>query len=329
MQERKNVWVAEFMPPLAGQREALEEVATVTVGHGKKYIEEELIANIAEVDGVLVTAKAPITAEVIRAAKRLKVIGKYGVGFESVDLEAATARRIPVTYTPGVNQDTVAEYTIALLFATVRRVPFSMGVLRSGGNWRNENFIGLEVLGSTIGIIGLGRIGSRVAQKMRSFDVRIISYDPYVSAERAAELGAERVELPDLLARSDVITLNLPLTHETFHLIGEKELRQMKPASYLINTGRGQLVDESALIRALQEGWIAGAGLDVFEQEPLDVKSPLVSMENVVLTPHIGGSSTTARTRLVRTAVENVVRVLRGERPDLQNVANPQVYGKG
>lgn len=325
-QETKRVWVAEFLPPLTGQKESLEQVAVVEVGDGRKYTEQDLISCMREVDAVLVTAKAPITAEVIRAATKLKVIGKYGVGVESVDLDAATARGIPVTYTPGVNQDTVAEYTIGLMLATVRKIPFSMETLRQGGKWRNEKFFGLEIKGSTIGIVGLGRIGSLVAEKIRSFGVRLLAYDPYISTEKAAELGAQSVDFPTLLKIADIITLNLPYTRETFHLIGEKELRQMKPTSYLINTGRGQLVDEPALIRALKEGWIAGAGLDVFEQEPLERDHPFLSMENVVVTPHIGGSSITARTRLVRTAVENVVRVLRGEMPDLKNIANPQIY---
>ncbi len=323
-----RVWVAEFLPPLGDQKKLLESVAAVTVGDGRQYSEEEIIDAVKGVDAVLVTAKAPMTKGVIMRAEKLKVIGKYGVGVESVDLDAATAKGIPVTYTPGVNQDTVAEYTIGLLLATTRKIPYAMETLRKGGKWRNEKFFGLEIKGCTLGVIGLGKIGSRVAEKMRGFQVKLLSYDPYVTRDKAAALGAELVDLQTLLKSSDIITLNLPLTPETHHLIGEKELRLMKPTGYLINTGRGPLVDETALYHALKEGWIAGAGLDVFEKEPLDLDNPLLLLDNVVITPHVAGSSTVARGRLVITAVENVVKILRGEMPDIQNIANPQVLRK-
>jgi len=323
-----KVWVAEFLPPLGDQKEMLESVAEVIVGDGKQYTEEELIQTLKDVDGVLVTMRAPMTRKVIEGAGKLKVIGKYGVGIESVDVDAATAKGIPVTYTPGVNQDTVAEYTIGLVLALVRRIPFAMETLRKGGKWRNEKFFGLELKGTTFGIIGLGRIGTRVAEKIKSFQVRLLSYDPYVSKEKAESLGVKLVDLDTLLKTSDVITLNLPLTDETYHILGEKELRLMKPTSYLVNTGRGQLIEEAAIYRALKEGWIAGAALDVFEKEPPDPNNPLLFLENVVVTPHLGGSSSKARGRLVKTAVENVVKILKGEIPNIENVANPEVLGR-
>ena len=330
MGEKKEykVWVAEFLPPLGDQKEMLESVAEVIVGDGKQYTEEELIQTLKDVDGVLVTMRAPMTRKVIEGAGKLKVIGKYGVGIESVDVDAATAKGIPVTYTPGVNQDTVAEYTIGLVLALVRRIPFAMETLRKGGKWRNEKFFGLELKGTTFGIIGLGRIGTRVAEKIKSFQVRLLSYDPYVSKEKAESLGVKLVDLDTLLKTSDVITLNLPLTDETYHILGEKELRLMKPTSYLVNTGRGQLIEEAAIYRALKEGWIAGAALDVFEKEPPDPNNPLLFLENVVVTPHLGGSSSKARGRLVKTAVENVVKILKGEIPNIENVANPEVLGR-
>ncbi len=323
-----KVWVAEFLPPLGDQKEMLESVAEVIVGDGRQYTEEELIQTLKDVDGVLVTMRAPMTRKVIEGARKLKVIGKYGVGIESVDLDAATAKGIPVTYTPGVNQDTVAEYTIGLVLALVRRIPFAMETLRKGGKWRNEKFFGLELKGTTFGIIGLGRIGTRVAEKIGSFQVHLLSYDPYVSKEKAEALGVKLIDLDTLLKTSDVITLNLPLTDETYHILGERELRLMKPTGYLVNTGRGQLIEEAAIYRALKEGWIAGAALDVFEKEPPDPNNPLLFLENVVVTPHLGGSSSKARGRLVKTAVENVVKILKGEIPDIENVANPKVLGR-
>ncbi len=323
-----KVWVSEFLPPLGTQKEFLETVAEVIVGGVKNYTEKELIKMIQDVDGVLVTAKAPMTRAVIFAGEKLRVIGKYGVGVESIDLDAATSKGIPVTYTPGVNQDTVAEFTIGLILAVTRKIPFAMESLRRGGDWRNEKFLGMEMKKATLGIVGLGRIGSCIANKIRSFEVSPIAYDPYVSQEKADALGVKLVGLDTLLKTADIVSLNLPLTSETFHLIGEKELRLMKPTSFLINTGRGSIIDESALIHALKEGWIAGAGLDVFEKEPPDINNPLLSLENVVVTPHMGGSSLGARVRLVNTAVENVVKILKGEMPEIQNIANPQILKK-
>ena len=323
-----KVWVSEFLPPLGTQKEFLETVAEVIVGGVKNYTEKELIGIVQDVDGVLVTAKAPMTRPVIFAGEKLRVIGKYGVGVESIDLDAATSKGIPVTYTPGVNQDTVAEFTIGLILAVTRKIPFAMESLRRGGDWRNEKFLGMEMKKATLGIAGLGRIGSCIANKIRSFEVSLIAYDPYVSQEKADALGVKLVGLDTLLRTADIVSLNLPLTPETFHLIGEEELRCMKPTGFLINTGRGSIIEESALYHALKEGWIAGAGLDVFEKEPPDINNPLLSLENVVVTPHMGGSSLGARVRLVNTAVENVVKVLKGEIPAIQNIANPQILKK-
>ena len=323
-----KVWVSEFLPPLGTQKEFLETVAEVIVGGVKNYTEKELIGIVQDVDGVLVTAKAPMTRPVIFAGEKLRVIGKYGVGVESIDLDAATSKGIPVTYTPGVNQDTVAEFTIGLILAVTRNIPFAMESLRRGGDWRNEKFLGMEMKKATLGIAGLGRIGSCIANKIRSFEVSLIAYDPYVSQEKADALGVKLVGLDTLLRTADIVSLNLPLTPETFHLIGEEELRCMKPTGFLINTGRGSIIEESALYHALKEGWIAGAGLDVFEKEPPDINNPLLSLENVVVTPHMGGSSLGARVRLVNTAVENVVKVLKGEIPEIQNIANPQILKK-
>lgn len=319
-----KVFVAELFPPALNQREMLEEIAEVKIGHGQVYKEDELIHEIQEVDGILVTSKARITRKVIDAGKRLRVISKYGVGVDTIDVEYATEKGIAVCYTPGVNSDAVAEHVLGLILATLRKIPQSMAHLQKGG-WREEKFLGEKLTGSAVGIIGFGNIGIRLAEKLSGFAVERFVYDPYVSKERIARAGGKALDLLDLLRKSDIVSLNLGLTPETFHLIGEKELRQMKTTSYLINAARGALIDEKALYRALAEGWIAGAGLDVFEEEPAKLENPLFSLDNVVITPHLGGSSHKARKRLVMTAVENLIKILKGDSPAQENILNPKV----
>jgi D-3-phosphoglycerate dehydrogenase len=318
-----KVFVPELFPPALNQREMLEEFAEVKIGHGRVYSEEELTHEIKDMDGILMTSKVRITPKVIDAGGKLKVISKYGVGVDTIDVEYATKRGILVCYTPGVNSDAVAEHTFGLILATLRKIPQSMASLRQGG-WREEKFLGDELTGATVGIIGFGNIGFRLAKKLAGFEIRLLVYDPYVPNEKIEKARGEKVDLPALLRQSEIVSLNLALTSETFHLIGENELRQMKSTSYLINTARGPLVDEKALYRALQEGWITGAGLDVFEEEPAKMDNPLFSLDNVVVTPHLGGSTYKARKRLVIMAVENLLRVLKGDLPERENMINPE-----
>ena len=319
-----RVFIPELFPPALNQREMLEEIAEVKIGHGEVYREEELIDEIKDVDGILMTSKVRITKNVIDAGKKLKVISKYGVGVDTIDVEYATKREILVCYTPGVNSDAVAEHTLGLILATLKKIPQSMAYLRKGG-WREEKFLGEELTGATVGIIGFGNIGLRLAKKLSGFEIKLLVYDPYVSKERIERAGGEKVDLSDLLRNSNIVSLNLALTPETFHMIGEKELQQMKPTSYLINTARGPLIDEKALYRALIERWIAGAGLDVFEEEPAKPENPLFSLDNVVVTPHLGGSTNKARKRLVIMAVENLIKVLKGDLPEKENIVNREV----
>jgi len=319
-----RVFIPELFPPALNQREMLEGIAEVRIGHGKVYGEEELIEEIKDIDGILMTSKVRMTKNVIDAGKRLKVISKYGVGVDTIDVAYATKKGIVVCYTPGVNSDAVAEHTIGLLLATLRKIPQSMAHLKEGG-WREEKFLGEELTGATVGIIGFGNIGFRLAKKLSGFEIRTLIYDPYVSKERIENAGGEKVDLSVLLKESDIVSLNLALTPGTLHMIGENELRKMKPTSYLINTARGALIDEKALYRALKEGWIAGAGLDVFEDEPVMLENPLFSLDNIVVTPHLGGSTNKARRRLVIMAVENLVKVLEGGLPERENIVNPEV----
>jgi D-3-phosphoglycerate dehydrogenase len=319
-----KVFVPELFPPALNQREMLEEIAQVKIGHGKVYGEEELSHEIQDMDGILMTSKVRITEKVIDAGKRLKVISKYGVGVDTIDVAYATKRGILVCYTPGVNSDAVAEHTLGLILATLRKIPQSMAYLKKGG-WREEKLLGEELTGATVGIIGFGNIGFRLAKKLSGFEIRLLGYDPYISKERIEKVGGEKTGLSDLLRESEIVSLNLALTPETSHLIGENELRQMKSTSYLINTARGPLIDEKALYRALKEGWIAGAGLDVFEEEPAKLENPLFSLDNVVVTPHLGGSTNKARKRLVIMAVENLIKFLKGDLPEKENIVNPEV----
>ncbi len=319
-----KVFVPELFPPALNQKEMLEEIAEVKIGHGRVYGEEELIREAKEIDGILMTSKVRITKDVIDAGRRLKVISKYGVGVDTIDVEYATKRGILICYTPGVNSDAVAEHTLGLMLAALRKIPQSMASLKKGG-WREERFLGEELTGATVGIIGFGNIGLRLAKKLAGFEIRLLVYDPYVSQERIERAGGERKSLSDLLRNSNIVCLNLALTGETFHMIGENELRQMMATGYLINTARGSLVDPKALYRALKEGWIAGAGLDVFEEEPVDLEDPLFSLDNVVVTPHLAGSTHKARKRLVIMAVENLVKALKGELPAKENIINPEV----
>jgi D-3-phosphoglycerate dehydrogenase len=319
-----KVFVPELFPPALNQREMLEEIAEVKIGHGKVYGEEELSQEIQEIDGILMTSKVRMTQKVIDAGKKLKVISKYGVGVDTIDVAYATQKRILVCYTPGVNSDAVAEHALGLMLATLRKIPQSMISLKGGG-WREEKFLGEELTGATVGIIGFGNIGSLLARKLSGFNIKLLAYDPYISKEKIENAGGEKTDLSDLLRKSDIVSLNLALTPETTHLIGKNELRQMKSTSYLINTARGPLIDEKALYHALKEGRIAGAGLDVFEEEPAKKDHPLFSLDNVVITPHLGGSTHKARQRLVILAVENLRKVLKGGLPEKENIINPEV----
>ncbi|MDW8045619.1 MAG: hydroxyacid dehydrogenase, partial [Nitrososphaerota archaeon] len=250
------------------------------------------------------------------AADRLKIIVKYGSkpGIDNVDLEAAIEKGIIVSYTPQANSDSVAEHTITLMLALLKKLNVMARRLKEG-LWRDKNILGYELLGKSVGIIGLGAIGYRVAEKMKGFGVRLLAYDPYVPNERAKEVGVELVDLNTLLRESDIVTIHATLTKETTRLIGEKELRMMKKNAIIVNTARGAIIDEKSLIKALKEGWIAGAALDVFEEEPPKPNHPLLNMDNVIATPHSASCTYEAWRREGFMAAEEVLRVLRGEKP--------------
>lgn len=285
--------------------------------------EEEAIQMLQGVDA-LIAGGIKVTRKVLEAADRLKIVARRGVGFESVDLQAATERGVVVTITPGALNHSVADFTFGLMLSIARKIPIADKAVR-GNKWLV--FMGTDLWNKTLGIIGLGRIGKGVAKRARGFEMKILAYDIYQDEAFAREHGVQYVSLEELLQQSDFVSINAPLSTSTSHLIDEKALNLMKPTAFLINTARGGLIDEKALIKVLQEKRIAGAGLDVFAQEPLK-ESPLRELDNVVLTSHIAGYSIESTRASGMMAAQNVVTVLQGNRPEPACVVNPEVYEK-
>jgi D-3-phosphoglycerate dehydrogenase len=271
--------------------------------------EEAVIACIGEADA-LIAGTEPVTARVMDAAPRLKVIARQGVGYDNVDLDAARARGIPVCVAAGI-ADTVADMAMGLLLALARQIPQGNASVRAG-EWRR--FTGPELRDKTLGIVGLGQIGRAVCRRAKGFGLRVVANDTYPDADFAAAWGVEYLSLDDLLAQSDFVSLHAPVLLETRGLINAARLARMKPTAYLINTARGELVEEAALYDALKEGRIAGAASDVFVREPPG-ENPLLTLDNFIAMPHSGGQTPEAQRRMGRITAENVLRVLRGEEP--------------
>jgi D-3-phosphoglycerate dehydrogenase len=276
----------------------------------------ELLRLMPEADFLLV-ATARVDDDLLRGAPRLRLVQHQGVGYDNIDVEACLRAAIPVALTPEGTTIGVAEHTLLLILALYRRLPVVEAAVRRG-EWpvwsmRTRSF---ELAGKTLGLIGLGRIGREVAKRARAFDTTILYHDPFrAPVEVEAELGVVYAPLDDLLRQADIVSLHAPLTAETRRIIGERELRLMLPHAVLINTARGGLVDEAALIRALDEGWIAGAALDVFAQEPPDPNNPLLRSPNVILTPHIAAGTRDAYRTKMEAVFRNMQRVARGEAP--------------
>ena len=278
---------------------------------------QELLRSIADKQGLLCTITDRIDTEVLDRAPGLKVIANYGVGFEHIDLDAATRRGIPVSNTPGVLTETTADLAFALILATARRVVAGDQRVRQGKfqYWAPLLFLGEEVNGKTLGIIGMGRIGKAVARRAAGFGMRLLYHSRTpLSPLEEQELGASLQPLEALLREADFVTLHVPLTPHTRHLIGSRELGVMKDSAFLINTARGPVVDEAALVAALRQGQIRGAGLDVYEKEP-ELSPGLADLENVVLLPHLGSATVATRTRMAVMAAENLLAGLRGDPP--------------
>jgi D-3-phosphoglycerate dehydrogenase len=318
------VFIPEVEEPESLAR--LQGLATVKTGAmGKAYSEEDFTKEMADTDVVVITSQFRVTKSIIEGARNLKGIVKYGSkpGTDNVDIAAANARRIPLAYTEGANTDSVAEFAVMLILALAKNVPNIISEVKTQA-WRQRAGLGLELLDKTVGVVGLGMIGSKVVQKLSGFGVRIIATDPYVSTENAIALHAKLVDLDTLLRESDVISLHVKVSDETRHMIGRRELALMKPTAYIVNTARGVLLDEEALYVALRDGRLAGAGLDVFETEPPPANYPLSGLNNVILTPHVASWTKDALRKEADIAMEEVVRILTGKRPI--NLANPEAF---
>ena len=308
--------------------EILEEHSEVEVYEGvdNAIPRELLLEKVVDVEGLLPLLTERIDAEVMDAAEGLKVISNYAVGYNNIDVAAATERGIYVTNTPGILTDTTADCAFALLMAVARRIPEADRHVKEGGwvhAWGPRMYVGTDVHGKKLGIIGLGRIGGAIARRAKGFDMDVIYYDEHRRRDLEGELGVRYAPLKELLTESDYVSLHVPLTASTRHMIGKRELTMMKETAFLINTSRGPVVDEDALYKALRDGDIAGAGLDVFEHEPLSQESPLKGLDNAVITPHIASASVETRTKMATTAAFNLVSALQGKEPP--NLVNPEV----
>lgn len=273
---------------------------------------DQLLDMIDEYDAIIVRSATKLDQELLERADRLKVIGRAGVGVDNVDVEAATRLGITVVNAPQSNVIAAAEHTLGLMLALARKIPPADASLRSG-EWRREHFEGVELHGKTLGILGLGRVGTLVAQRASAFGMRLVAFDPYVSKNRASQLGIVMVPtVEDLCRQADFITVHLPKTSETMRMIAEREFSLMKPGVRIVNTARGGIIDEDALLSALKEGRVAGAGLDVFDEEP-PRRGPLFDLEQVVVTPHLGAATEEAQKKAGSAIAEQVLLALRGE----------------
>jgi Lactate dehydrogenase and related dehydrogenases len=289
---------------------------------------DELLQHVRGVDGLLCLLTDRVDSEVMDAAgPQLKVISNHAVGFDNIDVQAATARKIPIGNTPDVLTDATADFAFALMMSVARRIPEAERYVHEGRwkTWGPMTLLGVDLQGATLGLIGFGRIGKAMARRAVGFDMRVIYYDP---SEKKADpdIQATRVDFETMLKESDFISLHTPLTPDTRHLINTETLAKMKPNAVLVNTSRGPVVDMDALYEALKEKRIFGAGLDVTEPEPLPLDSPLLNLENIVIAPHIASASKTTRGKMSLMAAQNLIAGLKGER--LPNCVNPQVYSK-
>jgi len=286
---------------------------------------EVILRDVRQVDGLLTLLTDRIDGEVMAAAPRLKVVSNFAVGFDNIDIPAATSRGIVVTNTPEVLTDTVADFAFCLILAAARRLVEADAYARAGKwkTWEPLLLAGQDVHGATLGLIGLGRIGSAVARRAKGFEMRVIYYDPYRRQDLETSLGIEYRAFTDVLRDADVLSVHVPLSEQTRHLIGREQFSMMKKTAVFVNTSRGPVVDQRALAEALASRWIFAAGIDVFEQEPIPADDPLLRLDNAVVAPHIASASVPTRIRMATLAAENLVAVLQGKRPP--NPVNPEV----
>jgi D-3-phosphoglycerate dehydrogenase len=287
--------------------------------------EAELCRRIGACHGLIVRSATKVTASALEAGRELVVVGRAGAGVDNIDVEAASQRGVIVMNTPGANTIAVAEHTVGLLLALARKLPQAHGALK-GGRWEKERFAGVELYGKVLGIIGLGRIGSEVARRALGLRMQVIAYDPYLTAEAAHKIGVEIVELEELFARADFISVHTPLTKETRDFLGPGEFAKMKEGVRLINCARGGVINEAALVEAIRNGKVSGAALDVFEQEPLPPDHPLLALEQVIITPHLAASTEEAQAQVALAIAHQIADVLvRGITRNAVNVPSVDV----
>lgn len=273
---------------------------------------DELIRIIGDYDALAVRSETKVTADVLEAAKNLKIIGRAGVGVDNIDVPVATQKGILVVNSPAGNTIAAAELTMAMILALARNIPQGHASLRAG-EWKRSKFVGTELYGKTLGVFGLGKIGTTVAKRAQSFEMNIIGYDPFVSEEYARKLGIELVSFEDLLKKSDYLTLHIPATKDTKGSIGADQIAMMKPGVRIINVARGGIVDEAALCKAVEEGRVAGIAFDVYEKEPPPADNPLLKLDKAITTPHLGASTEEAQINVSVDVAEQIVDVLNGK----------------
>ncbi len=273
---------------------------------------EELLSTIGEYDALIVRSASKVTKEVIDAAANLKIIGRAGVGVDNIDVAAATARGIIVINSPGGNTIAATEHTMGMMLSMARHIPIANETTQKG-EWNRKKYVGVELRGKTLGVVGLGRIGAGVAKRAQAFEMTVIGYDPYVTEERARNMGVELVTLDDIVARSDFITVHMPLTAETRDMFNKDNLCKMKKGVRLVNCARGGIINEEDLAAAVKEGIVAGAAIDVYTSEPIPEKHPLLGLPGVVLTPHLGASTIEAQIGVSIDVADGICAALKGE----------------
>ena len=321
---KPKVYVTRLIP-----REALEKLGENTdyrIWDGEVPVPRDvLLREIQAVDAVLSLLTDRIDAAVMDGTPKLRVISNMAAGFDNIDVREATKRKIMVCNTPGILTDTTADFAFAMMLAAARRIVEAERTVRAGKwkTWGPMILLGQDVHHATVGIIGLGRIGAAVGKRARGFDMNVIYYDTVRRPDLENELGVEFADLNTLLAKSDFVTIHTPLLAETHHLIGEEQLRLMKKTVILVNTARGPIVDPKALYKALRDGQIAYAALDVTDPEPIPLDDPLLTLDNIIIAPHISSASVATRTKMAMMAVDNLLAGLKGERP--AHLVNPSV----
>ncbi len=312
--------------PAAGLDRLMNGGVEVEVNpHDRPLTREELLEAVCDRDGVLCMLNDRIDAEVFAAAgAKCKVFANYAVGFNNIDVEAATQAGVAITNTPGVLTETTADLAWSLMLSVARRIVEADKFFRSGqwAGWRPMQFLGNDIHGATLGIVGAGRIGTAVGKRATGFGMQVLYVDAMENEELNA-IGGRRVELPVLLQQSDFVSLHVPLTEQTHHMIGREELDMMKSTAYLINTARGPVIDEQVLVEALRERRIAGAGLDVYENEPQPAAG-LTELNNVVCIPHLGSATQATRSKMAEMAADNVLAGVQGRRPP--NLVNTEIF---